>query len=62
MLRGETVQVEAVRGAARLKLEGVAEASGAIGETIPIRNPVSNQRFQARVEAKGKVLVTKGSR
>jgi flagella basal body P-ring formation protein FlgA len=61
VLRGETVQVEAVRGGARLNLECVAEASGAIGEIIPIQNPVSKQRFRARVESKGKVVVTKGS-
>lgn len=61
VLRGETVQVEVVQGGARLKLEGVAEASGAIGDTIPIQNPVSKQRFPARIEAKGKVVVTKGS-
>jgi flagella basal body P-ring formation protein FlgA len=61
VMRGEIVQVEAVHGAAVLKLEGVAEASGAIGETIPIQNPVSKQRFQARIESKGKVVVTKGS-
>jgi flagellar basal body P-ring formation protein FlgA len=61
VMRGETVEVEAVHGGARLKLEGMAEASGAIGETIPIQNPASKQRFQARVESKGKVIVTKGS-
>ncbi len=61
VLRGDTVQVEAVTGAAHLKLEGVAEASGAIGEIISIWNPDSKHRFPARIEAKGKVLVTKGS-
>jgi flagella basal body P-ring formation protein FlgA len=61
VLRGETVQVEAVRGGARLELECVAEASGAVGETIPILNPVSKRRFPARVESKGKVIATKGS-
>jgi flagella basal body P-ring formation protein FlgA len=61
VMRGETVEVEAVHGGARLKLEGIAEASGAIGETIPIQNPVSKQRFPARVESKGKVIVTKES-
>ena len=60
VLRGETVQVEATHGGALLKLEGIAEASGAIGETIPIQNPVSKHRFPARVESKGKVVVTKG--
>jgi flagella basal body P-ring formation protein FlgA len=61
VMRGETVEVEAVHGGARLKLEGIAEGSGAIGETIPIQNPLSKRRFQARVESKGKVVVTKGS-
>ena len=58
--RGETVEVEAVHGGARLKLEGIAEGSGAIGETIAIQNPVSKKRFQARVESKGRVVVQKG--
>jgi flagella basal body P-ring formation protein FlgA len=61
VMRGETVEVEAVHGGAHLKLEGIAEGSGAPGETIPIQNPVSKQRFMARVECKGKVVVTKGS-
>jgi flagella basal body P-ring formation protein FlgA len=61
VLRGETVQVEAINGAAHLKLEGVAEASGAIGEMISIWNPDSKHRFPARIAAKGKVLVIKGS-
>jgi len=61
VLRGEAVEVEAVLGGARLKLECVAEASGAIGETIPVQNPVSKQRFRARVASKGKVVVTRGS-
>jgi len=61
VLRGETVEVEAVRGGARLTLECIAEASGAIGETIAILNPVSRRRFQARVQSKGRVAATKGS-
>jgi flagella basal body P-ring formation protein FlgA len=61
VLRGETVQVEAVLGGARLKLEGRAEASGAIGDIVSIQNPISKQRFPARVEGKGKVVATKGS-
>jgi flagella basal body P-ring formation protein FlgA len=60
VLRGETVQVEAVRGGARLTMECVAEGSGAIGEIIPVHNPVSKRRFPARVESKGKVVATKG--
>ena len=61
VLRGETVRVEAVRGGARLEMEGVAEGSGAMGEIIPILNPVSQRRFPARIEAKGRVVATKGS-
>jgi flagella basal body P-ring formation protein FlgA len=61
VMRGEIVEVEVIHGGARLKLEGLAESSGAIGETIPIQNPVSKQRFQARVESKGRVVVTRGS-
>src|SRR5438477_526330 len=58
--RGETVKVEVVMGGARLELEAQAEASGAIGDTIPVLNPVSKKRFSARVDGKGKVSVTKG--
>jgi flagella basal body P-ring formation protein FlgA len=61
VLRGETVRVEAIRGGARLVLECVAEGSGAIGETIPILNPVSQRRFPARVESKGRVVAINGS-
>ena len=61
VLRGETVRVEAVRGGARLELECVAEGSGAIGEIVSILNPVSQRRFPARVESKGRVVATKGS-
>jgi flagella basal body P-ring formation protein FlgA len=61
VLRGETVRVEAVRGGARLELECVAEGSGAIGEIVPVLNPVSQRRFPARVESKGRVVATKGS-
>jgi flagella basal body P-ring formation protein FlgA len=61
VLRGDTVQVEAVRGGVQLSLECVADASGAVGDIIPILNPVSKRRFPARVEAKGQVVATKGS-
>jgi hypothetical protein len=33
------------------------KASGAVGETIPVRNPESHKRFAARVEGKGRVSV-----
>lgn len=57
VMRGQTVQVEVRNGGALLELEGQAEASGAIGDTIPVRNPDSQKRFQAKVKGKGKVVV-----
>ena len=57
ILRGDTVAVEVHSGGATLKLEGRAESSGAIGETIAVVNLISKRRFPARVEAKGKVVV-----
>jgi flagella basal body P-ring formation protein FlgA len=57
VVRGETVQVEVREGGALLQLDGQAQASGAIGQTIPVLNTMSKKRFQARVEAKGKVSV-----
>jgi flagella basal body P-ring formation protein FlgA len=58
VVRGEIVKVEVRNGAALLELEAQAEASGSVGETIPVLNPVSHKRFLARVEGKGKVSVT----
>jgi flagella basal body P-ring formation protein FlgA len=55
--RGETVQVDVIQGGAHLRLEGVAQTAGAIGDTVVIENPVSKRRFPARVESKGRVLV-----
>ena len=61
VLRGETVEIESREGAALVQAPGQAQASGAIGETILVLNPMSNKRFPARVTAKGKVAVGKGS-
>jgi flagella basal body P-ring formation protein FlgA len=55
--RGDRVRVDVFTGGAHLELEGIAECSGAAGETIPVRNPDSNRRFRARVEGQGRVLV-----
>jgi flagella basal body P-ring formation protein FlgA len=54
---GDTVTVDFRSGATHLELEAQAEASGAVGETIPVRNPDSHKRFLARVEGKGRVSV-----
>jgi flagella basal body P-ring formation protein FlgA len=58
--RGETVKVEVISGAARLEAQGIAEASGARGEMISVRNPESKRRFRARVESQGRVAVKGG--
>lgn len=60
VLRGEVVHVEALAGGARLESEGIAEASGSMGQSVPVRNPVSKKVFTARVEGRGKVSVGKG--
>ena len=57
VLRGDNVKVMVWNGGAKLELDGVAEGSGAVGETVLVRNPDSQRRFPARVEAKGRVTV-----
>jgi flagella basal body P-ring formation protein FlgA len=57
VLRGDTVTVEVFNGAAHLELQGLAEASGAMGETIAVLNPDSHKQFRARVAGKGRVSV-----
>jgi flagella basal body P-ring formation protein FlgA len=55
--RGETVRVAVRNGGALLEFEARAENSGAIGETVYVRNPDSQRRFRARVTAAGRVAV-----
>lgn len=55
--RGDTVGAEARRGVTFLKFEVRAEASGRIGETIPVRNVESGKTLRARVLRKGWVAV-----
>ena len=57
VLNGETVTVSISSGAAHLKLQARAEGSGALGQTIFVRNMSSQKRFLARVEGKGRVSV-----
>ncbi len=56
--RGDVVQVEVRSGAARLLLEGRAQASGRRGDAIPIRNLTTGKRFSARVADKDRVVLT----
>ena len=57
VLRGESVKVVVHNGGAQLELDGWAEGSGAVGDTIYVRNPDSERRFAARVDGKGRVTV-----
>jgi flagella basal body P-ring formation protein FlgA len=55
--QGETVSVDVISGGMRLQLTGHAESSGSIGDTITVQNPTSQKKFQAKIEAKGRVSV-----
>jgi flagella basal body P-ring formation protein FlgA len=55
--RGEMVGIEARYGAAFLKFEVHAEASGRVGDSIQVRNVESGKIFRARVVRKGWVAV-----
>ena len=55
--RGEDVTVEISSGAAHFELEARAERAASVGQRVAVRNPFSNQRFFARVVAKGRVSV-----
>jgi flagella basal body P-ring formation protein FlgA len=57
VIRGEMVGVEARCGAAFLKFEVRAEASGRAGDAIPVRNIESGKTFRAKVIRKGWVAV-----
>jgi flagella basal body P-ring formation protein FlgA len=57
--RGETVTVRVTAGETELTFDAVAESSGRAGESVLIRNPDNGRFFQARIESKGKVVVSK---
>jgi len=56
--RGDTVRVIVESGGAQLELEAVAETSGAAGQTVLVRNPLSQKQFRAVVEGRNKVRVS----
>jgi flagella basal body P-ring formation protein FlgA len=58
--RGDVVNAIVQTGAARLEVQGVAEADGRKGQIISVRNPRSGRSFHAVVEEKGTVLVVPG--
>jgi flagella basal body P-ring formation protein FlgA len=55
--QGDIVEVEVQDGSAHLKFEARAEAPGAVGDAIPVRNPASGKRFLAKVQGTGRVFV-----
>jgi flagella basal body P-ring formation protein FlgA len=55
--RGQPVRVDVWSGSAHLEFDAEAQASGSVGQTIPLRNPVSNRRFLGRIEGNGRVSV-----
>jgi len=57
VVRGDRVLVEVYSGGAYLKFEATAEASGTVGQVIPVTNPDSQRRFSARVQGKDRVVV-----
>jgi flagella basal body P-ring formation protein FlgA len=56
--RGDLVEVEVRSGGARLALEGRALADGRKGDMIPVRNTANAKSFSARVQDKGRVVLT----
>ena len=56
--RGDLVEVEVRSGGARLALEGRALADGRKGDMIPVRNTANAKCFSARVQDKGRVVLT----
>jgi flagella basal body P-ring formation protein FlgA len=55
--RGERVVIEIRRGDVYVTAQGEARASAAVGETIPVKNYVSDKTIMARVVRPGAVTV-----
>jgi flagella basal body P-ring formation protein FlgA len=56
--RGTEVSVMVKSAGAQLSLPALAESSGAVGETVSLKNPVNGRTFRGVVEGKNRVLVT----
>jgi flagella basal body P-ring formation protein FlgA len=59
--RGDTVQVIAESGHARIEAQGIAQEAGRRGAVISVRNATSGKIFRARIDDKGRVTVIPGS-
>lgn len=55
--KGDLIRVEAHNGAAKLALDGQAQASGRVGDRIAVKNPTSGKLFTATVAAPGLAVI-----
>jgi flagella basal body P-ring formation protein FlgA len=60
--RGDVVKVRVRNGAAIILAEGVAEAGGRRGDTIPVRNASSGSTFRAKITGPQQVTLTLASK
>jgi flagella basal body P-ring formation protein FlgA len=58
VIRGAEVAVVVRTSGAQLSLPARAESSGAVGETVSLKNPVNGRTFQGVVNGKNQVTVT----
>ena len=56
--RGDEVTVHVHSGGALIKVSAKAESSGAVGQSVRLRNPKSGKVFEGKVTGKGTVSVT----
>ncbi|MGE3320354.1 MAG: flagellar basal body P-ring formation chaperone FlgA [Candidatus Berkiella sp.] len=55
--RGETVKIVIISPGFTLEADGVAQADGAIGDTIRVKNSRSNKMIDAKVKSSGTVCI-----
>jgi flagella basal body P-ring formation protein FlgA len=55
--RGDALQVEVRSGNARLRFDGLAQASGASGAIVPVRMRDTGRMIHARVAGQGRVIL-----
>ena len=57
VIRGETIRVQAIDGAATITLDAIAQSSGNRGQTIMVHNPLSGRNFRALIEGQKQAIV-----
>ncbi len=58
VIRGAEVSVLVKADGTQLSIPALAQSSGAIGETVSLKNPVNGRSFRGVVDGKNRVLVT----